>query len=84
MTNRFNLKPREAKPAATDPMSATEFVERSAMIQSQSGSRPAKPVRINFDLTPDLHRRIKRRALDLDVSVADYVRTLITKDLDGQ
>lgn len=51
------------------------------MVATQSTQRPLKPVRINIDLSPDLHRRIKQRALDLDTSIAEYIRSLINRDM---
>lgn len=61
--------------------SARQFIEGAAMVATQSTQRPLKPVRINIDLSPDLHRRIKQRALDLDTSIAEYIRSLINRDM---
>jgi hypothetical protein len=54
------------------------------MVHSQQPPRPLKPVRLNIDLTPDFHERVKRRAADLRLTGAQYVRELISKDLQDQ
>ena len=65
----------------TAPVSREEFVTGSAMYQTQTGGRPLKPVRVNFDIDPDTHRRLKIRAIDRGMSVALLVRQLIDTEL---
>jgi hypothetical protein len=37
--------------------------------------------RAQITLEPEFHRRARRRATDLGVSFAEYVRTLVVRDL---
>ena len=71
-----------SKPAGSmPPVSAEQFAAGAAMVQSQTGGRPLKPVRVNFDLDPETHRRLKMRALNRGASVAQIVRQLIEDEL---
>jgi hypothetical protein len=80
MTDKFSAPPRKARPELR-PASLEEFSNGAAMVLSQQPPRPLKPVRLNLDLTPDFHDRVKRRAADLRLTGAQYVRELILKDL---
>jgi hypothetical protein len=37
--------------------------------------------RTQFTLDPEIHRRARRRASDLGVSLAEYIRRLVARDL---
>ncbi|WP_158898417.1 hypothetical protein [Burkholderia sp. L27(2015)] len=63
------------------PASAAEFVSGAAMVKSQAGSRPLKPIRLNLDLDPNIHRQLKLRAVENGISIAQLVRALITREL---
>lgn len=65
------------------PASREQFAEEAAMVQSQTGGRPLKPIRVNFDLDLATHRRLKLRAIDRNVSVARLVRRLIEAELNN-
>lgn len=78
--SKFKLNP-SASPKPVAPTSRDQFIAGASLVQSQRGSRPAKPVRLNLDLDPDLHRRLKLRAVESGISVAALVRELIMKDL---
>ncbi|MFC0402551.1 hypothetical protein [Paraburkholderia rhizosphaerae] len=80
MTSKFKLQPYNARPELR-PNSPEEFSNDAGMVRSQLPSRALKPVRLNIDLTPDFHERVKRRAADLRLTGAQYVRELISKDL---
>ncbi|MGF6858217.1 plasmid partition protein ParG [Paraburkholderia sp. CI3] len=80
MTSKFKLAPSIASPEPR-PANAEEFANGAGMVHSQQPQRPLKPVRLNLDLTPDLHERVRRRAADLRLTGAQYVRELILKDL---
>lgn len=67
--------------AAAKPTSAAEFASGASLVQSQTGSRPPKPVRLNLDLDPETHRRLKMRAVESSVSIAELVRSLIAREL---
>jgi len=67
----------QTKPPAT----RDEFVSGAALVKSQAGTRPPKPVRLNLDLDPDLHRSLKIRAIDQGMTVAQLVRGLIVNEL---
>jgi hypothetical protein len=74
---KVTSKPVVEKP----PLTREQFAAGAAMVQSQTGGRPLKPIRINFDLDPEIHRRLKMRAVSRGVSVAQIVRQLIDDDL---
>ncbi|MGF6877270.1 plasmid partition protein ParG [Paraburkholderia sp. MM5477-R1] len=80
MTSKFKL-PLPAATAEPRPTNTEEFANGAGMVHSQQPQRPLKPVRLNLDLTPDLHERVRRRAADLRLTGAQYVRELILKDL---
>ncbi|CAB3774132.1 FitA-like ribbon-helix-helix domain-containing protein [Paraburkholderia humisilvae] len=65
----------------TKPASVAEFAAGAALVQSQIGSRPPKPVRLNVDLDPETHRRLKMRAVENGITVAELVRALIGREL---
>jgi len=50
-------------------------------VRSQAGDRPPKPIRLNLDLEPELHRRLKLLAVESGVTIAQLVRTLIAREL---
>ncbi len=81
--SKFKIGPSAAsKPASgSAPATAEEFAAGAAMVQSQAGSRPVKPVRLNLDLDPDTHRRLKIRAVESGTSIAQLVRELIAREL---
>jgi hypothetical protein len=79
MNSKFKVAPNQN--AEPRPASTEEFGNGAAMVRSQKAVRPLKPVRLNLDLTPDFHERVKRRAADLRLTGAQYVRELILKDL---
>jgi predicted HicB family RNase H-like nuclease len=68
-------------PTSKVPATREEFVSGAALVKSQAGTRPPKPVRLNLDLDPDLHRSLKIRAIEQGVTVAQLVRSLINKEL---
>lgn len=63
------------------PASRDEFAEGAAMVRAQTGGRPLKPIRVNFDLDPATHRRLKLRAIDRNLSMARLIRQLIEDEL---
>ena len=83
MTSKFKLRPHTARPEL-HPASSEEFSNDAGMVHSQQPPRPLKPVRLNLDLTPDFHERVKLRAADLRLTGAQYVRELILKDLQNR
>jgi hypothetical protein len=80
MTSKFKL-PLPAATLESCPTSTEEFASNAGMVRSQQRPRPLKPIRLNLDLTPDLHERVKLRAAGLRFTGAQYVRALILKDL---
>jgi predicted HicB family RNase H-like nuclease len=81
--SKFKIGPSAAnKPTSgSTPATTAEFVAGAAMVQSQAGSRPVKPVRLNLDLDPETHRRLKMRAVESGTSIAQLVRELIAREL---
>jgi hypothetical protein len=76
--SKFQLKPRAA---SEQPATAEQFSSGAALVQSQTGGRSLKPIRVNFDLDPATHCRLRQRALDRGLSVAELLRDLITAEL---
>ncbi|WP_322034630.1 hypothetical protein [Burkholderia sp. BCC1970] len=81
--SKFKIGPSTATKVApgSPPATAEEFAAGAAMVQSQAGSRPPKPVRLNLDLDPETHRRLKIRAVENDTTIAQLVRKLIAREL---
>ncbi|WP_257825085.1 CopG family transcriptional regulator [Burkholderia glumae] len=81
--SKFKIGPNTANKAApgSPPATVEEFAAGAAMVQSQTGSRPPKPVRLNLDLDPETHRRLKIRAIESDTTIAQFVRELIVREL---
>jgi hypothetical protein len=65
------------------PASREQFAEGAAMVKAQTGGRPLKPIRVNFDMDLATHRRLKLRAIDRGLSVAQLVRQLIDVELNS-
>jgi hypothetical protein len=80
MNNKFKLPVHTTKPEPP-PDSPEDFSNGAVLVRSQQQPRPLKPIRLNLDLTPDLHERLKLRIADLRLTGAQYVRGLILKDL---
>ncbi|WP_103852209.1 ribbon-helix-helix protein [Burkholderia pseudomallei] len=79
--SRFKVSAKSGCHPPSQPMTPAEFAAGAAMVKSQVGSRPAKPIRLNLDLDPDLHRRLKVRAAEAGISIAELVRGLITREI---
>lgn len=63
------------------PATSEQFAGGAAMVQSQTGGRPLKPIRVNFDLDVTTHRRLKLRAMERGTNVASLMRHLIETEL---
>jgi predicted HicB family RNase H-like nuclease len=82
--SKFKISPNNGAaliPADKLPTSVADFAAGATLVQSQIGSRPIKPVRLNVDLDPETHRRLKIRAAESGVSIAELVRALIAGEL---
>jgi predicted HicB family RNase H-like nuclease len=81
--SKFKIAPRTASTPSSGnaPSTVEEFAAGAAMVQSQIGSRPPKPVRLNLDLDPETHRKLKMRAVENGTTVAQLVRDLIAHEL---
>ena len=73
--------PKAGQPPANAPASVEAFAADAAMVKSQAGDRPPKPIRLNLDLDPATHKRLKIRAAESGKSVAQMVRELIDREL---
>jgi hypothetical protein len=84
--SKFKIPPRAPTTPATSgtPVSIADFTSGAALVQSQAGARPPKPVRLNLDLDPDIHRQLKLRAVHDGTTVAELVRGLIKRELEWQ
>ncbi|SAK96727.1 hypothetical protein AWB82_07063 [Caballeronia glebae] len=78
--SKFQIKPSTGG-GAGKPTTRQEFVSGAALVQSQAGTRPPKPVRLNLDLDPEVHKQLKLRAVENGTTVAKLVRDLITREL---
>ena len=67
--------------SGTVPATREQFADGAAMVQTQTGGRPVKPIRVNFDMDVATHRRLKLRAIEGGMSVAGLVRQLIEAEL---
>lgn len=63
------------------PATREQFAEDAALVQAQTGGRPLKPIRVNFDLDLTTHRRLKLRAVETGTNVAMLIRHLIQIEL---
>lgn len=79
MSGKFKIGPKAAP--ADKPASREEFVSGAALVQSQAGTRPPKPVRLNLDLDPEVHKQLKLRAVENGTTIAKLVRDLITREI---
>lgn len=79
--SKFKVATKSGSHAPSKPMTTAEFAAGAALVQSQTGNRPAKPIRLNLDLDPELHRRLKVRAAEAGISIAELVRGLITREI---
>ncbi|MFM0705628.1 ribbon-helix-helix protein [Paraburkholderia sediminicola] len=79
--SKFKIAPKTSQPPAAAPESVEAFAAGAAMVKSQTGDRPAKPIRLNLDLDPGMHRRLKIRAAEAGKSIAQLVRELIDREL---
>lgn len=79
--SKFKIPGSTSLPVEPRPTSAEDFASRAPMVRSQAGKRPPKPKRVNFDLTPDQHLQIKIRAAEEEISIADFIRQLIAREM---
>jgi hypothetical protein len=77
--SQFRLSNRPT--SAPAPTTREQFADGAAMVQTQTGGRPVKPIRVNFDMDVATHRRLKLRAIERGTCVAQLVRQLIEKEL---
>jgi hypothetical protein len=82
MSGKFKVSSKPAAaPAPATAGTAAQFAAGAAMVQSQTGGRALKPIRVNFDMDPEAHQRLKMRAVMRGISIAQLVRELIENDL---
>ena len=79
--NKPKFSVRRAEAPANTPNNAQEFAAGAAMVQSQTGGRALKPVRVNVDLDPEVHRSLKLLAMDRNTNIAGLLRDLINREL---
>lgn len=70
---------------AIDPVTriaaTQQFVEGASMVQSQASDYPVKPKRLNVDLDPQTHKKLKVAAAAANVAMADLIRMWIGEKL---
>jgi len=79
--SKFKITAKSDQQTGVTPVSVDAFAAGAAMVKSQVGNRPAKPLRLNLDLEPETHRRLKIRAAESGKSIAQLVRELIDHEL---
>jgi hypothetical protein len=79
--SKFKIPPKPVLPPSPAPATIQDFGAASALAKSQAGNRPQQPVRLNLDIDPALHRRIKQAAFDADVKISVIVRQWIEEGL---
>lgn len=79
--SKFKLGPSLNTNVERSPTTKDEFVAGASLVQSQASSRPEKPIRLNLDLDPTVHKKLKIRAVENGTSVAALVRDLILREL---
>lgn len=80
MDKKFKVETKTGKPVE-QPDSIEAFGAGAPMVKSQTGGRPLKPVRLNLDLDPSLHKRLKLAAIEAGEPVASLVRRWIVAEL---
>ncbi|HHT8966386.1 TPA: hypothetical protein ACT5CR_005463 [Burkholderia cenocepacia] len=74
-----------AVPLAIDPVAriaaTQQFVDGASMVQSQAPDYPVKPKRLNVDLDPQTHKKLKVAAAAANVAMADLIRMWISEKL---
>jgi len=79
--SKFKITPR--LPVADSlPANIAEFGAGAALVKSQSPDRPVKPVRLNLDIDPALHQRLKEAAFYRSEKISVLVRQWITDGLE--
>jgi organic radical activating enzyme len=71
---------KEPKKEIKKPVKAAIVVEEKPIIAAKVKERK---VRLSIDISPQLHKRLKIRAVENDTNVMYYVEKLIEKDLNG-
>ncbi|CAB3804336.1 hypothetical protein LMG28614_06012 [Paraburkholderia ultramafica] len=78
--SKFKVKTGTMPPAEA-PTSIESFAAGATLAQSQGSKRPPKPIRLNLDLDPELHRQLKLRAVTDGMTIAELVRGLIQREI---
>lgn len=79
--SKFKIAKPATASSAQQPQSIEEFGNTAPMVKSQTGGRPLKPIRLNLDLDPVLHKRLKIAAVEAGEPVAALVRKWIIAGL---
>lgn len=77
--SKFKIAPRHAVEAPSPSIEA--FGNAAPLVRAQSDGRPPKPVRLNLDLDPATHKRLKLAAIESGETVAAIVRRWIDHGL---
>lgn len=81
---KFAVAARPSTPVTSSlpsPDAYEAYLANAAMVKSQTGGRDVKPVRVNFDMDPPTHQRLKKHAIDRGMNVATLLRQLIEAEL---
>ncbi|MFP3504147.1 hypothetical protein [Burkholderia sp. SIMBA_062] len=75
-------KPTRNGPALKRPPASRPATTQPTPKASPKRAAPAGSVRINFDLERVIHKRLKMLAVEADLTIADWMRALIQKELE--
>lgn len=78
--SKFKIGAKPQAPAEA-PTSIEAFGNAAPMVKAQTGGRGVKPVRLNLDLDPATHKRLKLAAIEAGEPVAALVRKWIDAGL---
>lgn len=74
------------QPQVTEPSNTPPATERSPEAPRRMGrpsTRVEETVRISVDIPKPLFKRTKKKLVDLEISMIEYVKGLIQRDLEG-
>ena len=74
--SKFKIMPR-LPDAELLPANIAEFGAGAALVKSQGSDRPVKPIRLNLDIDPALHQRLKEAAFHRNEKISVLVRQWI-------
>lgn len=78
---KFKIAAKAVAAVPAAPASVAAFTAGADLVKAQTAGRPLKPVRLNLDLDPDTHRRLRIHAIQTGEKVAGLIRRLVEVEL---